>query len=770
MRGFLFLAVVIPTLFGWTAYQNNPEGMLSNPAYLGWINESEMHVWGLNGDRTDFEHNHGISMNFEGIGFSYRRAEDLYDYDLGLGINDPRGILHVGYLYNWQKYQGHIDRSWSLGALVQPTEWTSFGWTYHKWGNERRNTHSFGIAVRPLSEKITLFADGLLEEKGEVKDIIYSAGAELHLINGIRIYGDYDIENETIGFGLRLDMPNAGWGAESRMIDDEMDDIKYFVHMSTHRFSSIFPGGPKKKLQMNLEGDIAEQEKFAFFSFDRNTPLIELLEEIEYVKDNKELIGFQIYWKNPSLSFAQAYELRKALVETDKEIIIYAKNLGNLDYYVCSSADWLGMTHGGYLSLVGLGADVKYFKETLDKIGARMEVISAGKYKDIGIFTDTLMSDVVREEQEALLTSLNDEFISRIAERNDMGKAKAQGLVDEGPYSSEQALAEGLIDSVLFPDEFGETQNLKLLNRVGLESYKSRDESFGPNRKIAIIYAEGEIVGGEGGRRGLMSKTTIGPRDIERAVKEILDDGSVKGVVLRVSSPGGSAQASEEMWHHLMKLKEKDIPLIVSMGSVAASGGYYLSAAGDKIYADPNTITGSIGVIAMKPSIGGLLDKIGVNSSQIKKGENSLMYSLSDTFTTAQKEKLTESLKETYILFKERVSEGRNMSMEEVEEVAQGRVWTGTDAKEQGLVDEIGDLMDAIAHAANEAGIEDYTIKTYGAGGFPGELFKGIAPTEPEVALENGLEKLLGERVHIPSYPFNPAEPLMLSPSLIEIK
>ncbi len=766
MKRFLLpmIALMAISAFSWTAYQNNPSGMLDNPSYLGWQNEGEFFLWGGNGTDYNVKDDHGLFMNLNGLGFGYSNSFDNKDWYLGLGAGGEN--FHIGYLYNWNIIDDKTYKKWDIGVMYHLMNIASFGYSYHNDIDDSRSFNSFGIALRPQNWRITAF--GELRFANNIDDadqLEYLAGAELHLVKGIRAYGSYNIDTEDFQIGARVDMPNLGIGAEAPTGNDNEDFEQYraFMHSSTRRFRSLFPGGPKQIFKLDIGGEITERQKFDFLGIAKGRPLIDIIEDIQYASDSDEIEKLLIYWNNPSLNMAQATELRNAIVESGLETYIYAHNLSNIGYYITSSADQIMMAPTGNIGIMGLGTNIMFFGGALDKIGAKMEVVKSGKYKDTGIFSDTTMSGPVREEYDALFDGLHNDFIEKIAERIG-NKEEAQEIVDSGPYTSEDAAELGLIDTIIFKDEVDKYVEGSKINRFALEMYKPRNENLGPEGRVAVIQAEGGIVSGNGGGRGLFTSTTVGSNDIKRAVKNALANPTTKAVVLRVESPGGSAQASEEMYHYLQDIKEDDIPLIVSMGSVAASGGYYIAAAGEYIFADPTTITGSIGVIAMKPSINGLLDKLGINTITIKRGENATMYALADTFSAKQREKLQDMMDQTYMTFKSRVAEGRNMQISDVEEIAQGRVWVGKDAQEKGLVDSLGSLTDAINYAAKEANLKDFTVKMINPDGFGRVLFNGIS------ARVQKTPEILGQKLELPVFPYQKAEPLYLLPVKVDIE
>ena len=327
------------------------------------------------------------------------------------------------------------------------------------------------------------------------------------------------------------------------------------------------------------------------------------------------------------------------------------------------------------------------------------------------------MSEENRTQIKELITSIWNVIVDDISESRNITPQNLNIIADTlGGRTPEYAVTSGLLDGALHYDEYEELLREKMevseddeLNYVGLRDYvqKANRKSIRTGAdKIAVIYAQGEILGGEGG------KDYIGQDLIVDALHKAVNNERVKAIVLRVNSPGGSALVSDIIWRE-MQLAKKEKPLVVSFGNVAASGGYYIGVGGDKIFAEPTTITGSIGVFGTIPNVHGLAKNMGINAEQVGTNKNSVDYSFFEPMTDSFRNVMQESIEETYDTFLDRVSKGRNMPVERVNEIAQGRVWSGVDAQALGLVDELGSLDDAIAAAADMVGLKDYGVRKY---------------------------------------------------------
>jgi len=449
--------------------------------------------------------------------------------------------------------------------------------------------------------------------------------------------------------------------------------------------------------------------------------LDEIVHAIEVAKDDDNIQGINLTTGFLQAGVAQAREIRKALIDfksSGKFVMAHADVYAQRDYYLATAADEVYLNPVGVVDFKGLATEVLFYKELQEKSGIKMEVIRHGKYKSaVEPFLSDTMSDENRTQIKELITSIWSVIVDDIAESRNITSQNLNIIADTlGGRTPEYAVASGLLDGALHYDEYESLLKEKIgvaedddLTYVKLEDYiqiagKKRIRTGAD--KVAVIYAQGEILGGEGG------KDYIGQGLIVDALHKAVDNESVKAIVLRVDSPGGSALVSDIIWRE-MQLAKEEKPLVVSFGNIAASGGYYIGVGGDRIFAEPTTITGSIGVFGTIPNVHQLAENIGVNAEQVGTNKNSVDYSFFEPMTDSFRNVMQESIEETYDTFLDRVSKGRNMPVERVNEIAQGRVWSGVDAQALGLVDELGNLDDAIVAAANMAGLEDYGIRKY---------------------------------------------------------
>ena len=480
-------------------------------------------------------------------------------------------------------------------------------------------------------------------------------------------------------------------------------------------------------LELRLKGAIKDyapksdnpfDEVFGFN--DGKMGLNEILNAIENAASDTNIKGISIRVSGINGGIAQTQAIRNALSEfkeSGKFINAYADFYDQQSYYLSSVADSVFVNSFGGVDFKGLSTEVLYYKDVQYKTGVKMEVIRHGKYKSaVEPYLYDKMSDNNRAQITSFLTSIWNEMLQDMSKSRNKSIEELNTIADNLlARNASLALENNLVDGAVYLDEY--TNKLKQaigllpvddLNRISLKDYisvgKGRIRSSASN-KIAVIYAQGEIIYGKG------DENYIGPELIINALRKATEDKNVKAIVLRVNSPGGSALASELIWREL-ELTSIQMPIVVSMGNVAASGGYYIACNADAIFAEPTTITGSIGVYGVLPNISELAENIGVNAEQVgtNKGAN---YSVFEPMTDAFRTVTQEGIEQVYTTFLERVAKGRNMEVAEVDSVAQGRVWSGVEAVEKGLVDKLGNLEDAISHAAELAEVTDYKVRNY---------------------------------------------------------
>lgn len=484
-------------------------------------------------------------------------------------------------------------------------------------------------------------------------------------------------------------------------------------------------------LKLSFDREIPEKTnntEAAVYNFSKEPflGLYEIAECIRHAKEDRNIKGIYLSLSSASLGNASADYLRNAIVdfkESGKFVYAYCGNYGYSQgaYYLATSADKVMLHPLGGIDLRGFGTEIPFFKDMLDRIGVKMNVFYAGKYKGATEpFRLNELSDENRYQIKEYIQDLYDDFVEDIAAGRNLSvdevRSAASNLLGR---SAELALQNKLIDAIQYEDEFYQEIRNELdfeededINFVDLDTYyqvKGKDLNLKAASKIALIYAEGEIRGGKDDY-GMITDDKYIP-----ILRKIRKDDKVKAVVLRINSPGGDAYVSDEIWRETQLLREEGIPIVVSMGDVAASGGYYIACGADRIIAEPNTLTGSIGVFGLIPNVEELMnEKLGIHMDTVQtaKYANGLI----NPFYPVGPEQaaiMQEGIDRMYEAFLSRVAQGRNMTRDAVHEIAQGRVWTGEKAINIGLVDQLGDLDDAIKLASELAGTDDFRITEY---------------------------------------------------------
>ena len=466
-----------------------------------------------------------------------------------------------------------------------------------------------------------------------------------------------------------------------------------------------------------------------------------LLSNIALAKDNDKILG--IYLRGGSLSAgpASAKALRDALLDfkqSGKFIIAYADSYTQTNYYIASVADKIYFNTVGTLMWDGMSAQKEYYTRLFEKIGIEMQILKVGTFKSaVEPYFRTSMSDADRKQTEQYLGGIWNEVKTAVAEQRHLTMEQLDAYADEcmSLQPQHKYVDYGFVDTLVYVQDmdtvlrmYAGTKDYKTLSTSKMTSVERA--KINAKDKVAVLYAEGQIF--DSGKEGIVDTEVI------KTVKKIHKDDAIKAVVLRVNSPGGSADASEQIWHAVTTLQEKGLPVVVSMGDYAASGGYYISCGADYIYAEPTTLTGSIGIFGTVPNASKLMDKIGLDIDGVSTNKHSdLTVNALYKGMNKQEFALMQSMVERgYDLFTKRCADGRGVSQEDIKKVGEGRVWLGKDALEIGLVDELGNITNAIAKAAELANLGEYAIVDYPEKTDPiEELLKMFDTTTPEERL-----------------------------------
>ncbi len=475
--------------------------------------------------------------------------------------------------------------------------------------------------------------------------------------------------------------------------------------------------GPRSVLVLDLEGDTPEQAPVSLSLpfLEAKTPLTvsEIWRVLRRAETDSRVKAVVLMPGSVSAGWAKLQELHSELdrlTKTGKPVVAYLRQPSSREYYLATAAGRIYMPPEDLLDLKGMRAELAFFRGTLDKIGVQVEITHAGKYKDFGdMFTRTSMTPETREVLNSVLDELYGDLIRAVAAGRKKTPEQTRAMLDEGPFLARQALEKGLVDALLYEDQvFSEVDKQAgagSLTRVSPQAYLREllaSEAAGGRNRVALVVAEGSITRGSG--TGLVQDSGIQSGDFVKLLRQVGQDRTIRGAVIRINSPGGDSFASDEIWREMNVLSKKK-PLVVSMSDDAASGGYYIAMTGDPIVAYPSTFTGSIGVVFGKINLRGLYDKLGISKELMMRGKFAALDSDYEPLSEAGRQKVREGVDDNYRAFVEKVASARKRKFEEMEPLAQGRVWMGSQAKERGLIDELGGLDRAFDLVREKAGI-----------------------------------------------------------------
>lgn len=530
--------------------------------------------------------------------------------------------------------------------------------------------------------------------------------------------------------------------------------ITGFIAMSesetTVRENSIFlldlTGNVSERYQQNPLDQILGEKQTTY-------GLDDILSSIKKAKENENIKGIYLNAGAYNCSTASLQAIRNALVdfkESGKFIVAYSGMYTQSAYYIASVADKIIVNPSGNIMWHGLSAQTIFFTDLLKKVGIEMQIFRVGTYKSaVEPFTETAMSQANREQTQAFVSSLWEQFVTDVSASRNLTPERLNELADLNMdfQPAETYIENGLADTLMYKDgvltylkkltDCKEDQELSVLTLNDMTNVKRNTPKDKSGNIIAVYYAYGEI----DSQADIAYDEGINSEKVIKDLRKLRENKDVKAVVLRVNSPGGSAYASEQIWREVSLLKEEK-PVIVSMGDYAASGGYYISCAATQIVAEPTTLTGSIGIFGMFPDVSKLVnDKLDIHIDGVKTNQLSDIGIINRPFNPEEQALIQNMVNEGYELFTKRCADGRNIPIEELKKIAEGRVWTGAMAKELNLVDELGGLDKAIAIAADTANVENYTILSYPA---KEDIFTSLLNINGERYIKSKVKNLLG--------------------------
>lgn len=709
--------------------RNNPAGLVSQSgSQFGVVAP----LYSLAGDSLEFYL--GSGMGNSAVGYSVRviggevTGRFVSSFKIGSGA-------YVGYGIDFGR---PIAPTYGLGMMFHPLEALSLGISLENLtGANTGLTHSTaGVALRPFGNRFTIGTDGIYTYHQETGD--YETDARLYVsaepVSGIRLNAHYTYESGIIGGGIGLNLGHHGIRGEADVAGDGVGDAlrgTAAYHFSDASRRSVFqPVRQDKWVSLTLKGSLPEERpRFSIFREQKRKNLTDIVVQIDEYGKRDDIAGLVIHLHPLEGGLAKHQEIREALArckKRGKKVYVYMEQGGNGAYYLASVADKVFLNPGGLLWLTGVQSQLVYTKNLLKKLGIEAEVVQIGRYKTAGeSLTRDSASTAELEQLNDYFDTFYDEFTTAIAGSRQMSVDSVKRLVDSGPFDSRRAKSSGLVDSLIYADQLkeivdGNGERSSLYSQKDFQKLRDWRYTWEPmlESRIAVIYAVGNIVPGKSNRSPFSGSNNMGAETIARAIESARENDQVKAIVLRVDSPGGSALASDIIWREVRRTTTGDDakPFVVSMGDVAASGGYYISMAADTILADRGTLTGSIGVIAGTFNMSELLENIGVNTQVIKRGENADFLSPTKELTERDREKLRTIIGEMYEQFVEKASEGRDLPVDSLKQIARGRIYSGEDALANGLIDELGGIHDAVGIARKLAGIdeeEEVTLQYY---------------------------------------------------------
>jgi protease-4 len=740
-----------------------------NPALLSTLHQFDIYfAWADFEEGKSFDH-WGIFSAIPNFGFAavYKSLSKYSITDYKLSASAGSESFSIGFGYGWSK--GDIEffrRSdlFTIGTLIRPLKHFSLGLV----GNLSTSRISEGVidvGIRPFgNELITFFADYVFRENFPSKAVNWSAGTAIEPLPGIRFTGRY-FENDFFNIGVQLSFGRAGLLSQAHFSEDSkhMNNI-YGIRIGAYDrnpFSEIF--SDNNYAEINLLGNVKYQKNIFF---DYSNTLFNLISQLDAVIKDKTVAGVAINTSGMNINREMLWELRQKLNEiksAGKHVVIFIDRVGIDDYHFASIADKVIMDPQGMVILEGYLSGRQFYKNTLEKIGIGITELRYYKYKSaVENFSREEMSEADREQREALINDYYTTAKNDICNSRNISESKFDDLVNNQTiFLPQEALKHNLIDSIGRWDKVKEMLTIiegdekNLVSGGSLEKFNlPKDNHWGKKPQIAVVYAIGVCAMDEG----------INARNLAKDIESIAENKNIKAVVLRVDSPGGDGLASDLVAEAIKKCRERK-PVIVSQGYVAGSGGYWLSMYGDTILAAPSTITGSIGVIAFWYYNSGFADDLGVTTDYVKIGKHAdlafgmniplLGFTIPDRdLTDDEKEKAEKIVRDHYKEFVSKVSLGRNLSYNYVDSIGQGRIYSGIDGIEAGLVDLLGGLDNAINLAADKIGLEDgeYEITEYPSP----KLFDLKLPLQSILGLqteENKIIEFLKFRIKNNGYP-----------------
>lgn len=751
--------------FWWTAYPEADNAVLVNPAGTAWLNGSSVRIGCIFSDST-FEHFDRVTLDDPSGGFAGWWEDDQSLRRFTASASHSFRSMSAGVGYTWydptvEDHPQNGEKFFTLGLNLRPDPHIGLGATARTATGDIDECYITGLALRPLGDhRLTLTGDYRFES-GVIPDR-WSAGAEARFLDGVAIRASYG-DNDSFSAGLQLDFGRTGITAGAEIPDGNYVGSTAEILMFDNPRPSVIEPLPDF---LSYSTERADELPSREFLGPRIPSFTEELAALSRGVGDPEVSGVMLDMSDYSLNAAQSEELREILQSyraAGKPVFAYMESAGNGSYYAASPCEAICMHRAGEVSMSGYSGYTFFLRGFLDKIGVYPDLMHIGDYKNASdMLTEYRISDAQIEAMTTLMETIKAEQIRGISGGRGFEPAQLAGFFENSPISGEALVTTALVDTLLYQDQFQDFVEHAIGRSVdtmspGFYSSVPREPSrWGCKPAVAVVVATGNIINGESGS-GLMGRN-MGSDTITEMLEEAASTPGVRAIVLRIDSGGGDALASDDMHHAVQNVRER-MPVVVSMGGVAASGGYYMACGADAIFADRMTITGSIGIISGKITYGDMLEKLGINVERVDIEPSGSPRNPYEPYTEEQWEREFASMRQGYELFVNTVARGRDMTFDEVDAIGQGRVWSGKDALELGLVDHNGGVVDAVAHAARIAEIDgDHDLVVFprvsGLGTLSMSLFQGAS-------VSGALNELAGDPL------LNARGPLYMAPWLI---
>jgi len=700
-----------------------------------WVNPASLARYRASGFQFMFDYydgsygnNYGSVLNRYGLAVAYRKIDnpegiDYREYVFGAGTGF-RNEIFVGGSYGYYKEApDNLNRKhfWNIGLIEQRGGPLTWGMVFSnlnrsKIDGERSDIEMrYSVAYRPNKKRFTLAADMFLSTGTRFSNADYVFHLEVIPRTGFYLNGFIDTDNN-FQIGFRTNLLRYFTGSKSDYDEDGNHlGTTTFIGGTSLRQQSVIPYR-NRRLHLGLAGRVNENPPQPVWGR-KPIPFTSLLMNIYRAAEDPSINEMTLTLNGIKMGFGQSQELRDALQyfkSKGKLINCHLTNPGNLSYYLAIIADRIFIPPVCQFNLVGLRAELTFYAGTMEKLGIKADLVRIGDYKTAPeAYTREASSDENREQVNRLLDNLFDQFVEAISSGRNISADSVKKIIDNGPYTSAEALEYGLVDGLSYRDDLSH-KYLSKMPEVSFKRYLTDtlvNDNWPRKPVLALVVADGDISNSNYSNLFKQNKK-VTPAVMQNAFGKAISNRDVRGIVFRINSPGGLALAAEDIYHTARKASEKK-PMVVSMSNVSASGGYQLAMSGESLFASPGSITGSIGIYGGKVDLSDLYSKISLGKELYTRGRFSGMMSSIRPFTDEEREKYYSHLKAFYGYFLELVADNRNLYVDSVDALARGRVWTGKEAREIGLIDRLGGLKQSFDYMAEKLELDDYSVEIY---------------------------------------------------------